>query len=244
MALPPGEGVSSAITERLHELHLNLERSSSALATRFEKGLKTFGSRIDVLEERPVHHPSLDGEVAKRTAALQEMQGALQGVVERMGVLETATAEHTEAAAEMAAEAAEKAARNETEQSEVRVLAEMSALEERVDRRAREDARRAKEERDAAEAGRDMRHVSDTVAAYTADLASRLEGLRSEHERQGSDVARTAEDIASAEDNLRRMGEELVGLGQVANTVRCYTRLVSLSACPVTSHGLQKPRGD
>ncbi|CAM9956458.1 unnamed protein product, partial [Laminaria digitata] len=111
------------------------------------------------------------------------------------------------------------AAREAAEESQSRMIAEMSALEERVDRRAREEARRAREEREAAEARVSMRRVSSTVSAYTADLATRLEGVRSDQSLQGADVARAAEEIAAAEAELRSLGSELVGLGQVANNV-------------------------
>lgn len=129
--------------------------------------------------------------------------------------------------AEEAAAAAADAARQANEETQARMIAEMSALEERMDRRAREEARRAREEREAAEARGSMRRVSATVSAYTADLAMRLEGLRSEHEQQGAVVTRTAEEVAAAEASLRDFGSELVGLGQVANSVSSCIYLVA-----------------
>lgn len=146
----------------------------------------------------------------------------LEGVADRMTSLEAAlegSAGPPGLSAEEAAAAAAEAARQANDETQARMVAEISALEERVDRRAREDARRAREEREAAEARGSMRRVSATVSAYTADLAMRLEGLRSEHEQQGAVVTRTAEEIAAAEDGLRNLGSELVGLGQVANSV-------------------------
>ena len=115
--------------------------------------------------------------------------------------------------------AAADAAREAAEEAQSRMIAEMSALEERVDRRAREEARRAREEREAAETRLSMRRVSSTVSAYTAELATRLEGVRSDQSLQGAEVARAAEEIAAAEAELRSLGSELVGLGQVANNV-------------------------
>lgn len=115
--------------------------------------------------------------------------------------------------------AAADAAREAAEEAQSRMIAEMSALEERVDRRAREEARRAREEREAAETHASMRRVSSTVSAYTAELATRLEGVRSDQSLQGAEVARAAEEIAAAEAELKSLGSELVGLGQVANKV-------------------------
>ena len=115
--------------------------------------------------------------------------------------------------------AAADAAREAAEDTQSRMIAEMSALEERIDRRAREEARKAREEREAADARASMRRVSSTVSAYTADLATRLEGVRSDQSLQGAEVARAAEEIAAAEAELRSLGSELVGLGQVANNV-------------------------
>lgn len=146
----------------------------------------------------------------------------LEGVADRVTSLEVALGESAGPpglSAEEAAAAAADAVRQANDETQARMIAEISALEERVDRRAREEARRAREEREAAEARGSMRRVSATVSAYTADLATRLEGLRSEHEQQGAVVTRTAEEIAAAEDGLRNLGSELVGLGQVANSV-------------------------
>ncbi|CAM9561534.1 unnamed protein product [Hapterophycus canaliculatus] len=154
----------------------------------------------------------------------------LEGITDRVASLEDAVADAAAAAAatgpeppglsaEEATAAAADAARQANDETQARMVAEISALEERVDRRAREEARRAREEREAAEARGSMRRVSATVSAYTADLAARLEGLRSEHEQQGAVVTRTAEEIAAAEAGLRSLGTELVELGQVANNV-------------------------
>lgn len=146
----------------------------------------------------------------------------LEGVSSRITALEAATLDNAGGSvlsAEEAASAAADAAREENEETQARLLAEMLALEERVDRRVRDEARRAREEREAAEARGTMRRVSATVSAYTADLATRLEGLQSEHERQGAEVARAADEIAAAETNLKSLGSELVVLGQVANNV-------------------------
>lgn len=146
----------------------------------------------------------------------------LEGVRDRVTSLEAAMVDAAGPpglSAEEAAAAAADAARQANEETQARMVAEISALEERVDRRAREEARRAREEREAAEARGSMRRVSATVSAYTSDLATRLEGLRSEHEQQGTVVTRTAEEIAAAEAGLRNLGSELVGLGQVANSV-------------------------
>ncbi|CBJ33072.1 imm downregulated 18 [Ectocarpus siliculosus] len=148
----------------------------------------------------------------------------LGGVTERVAHLEATVAEDGAGGAglsveEAAAAAADAASRLANEETQARLAAEMSALEERVDRRAREEARRAREEREAAEARGAMRRVSATVSAYTADLATRLDGLKSEHEEQGAVVTRTAEELAAAEAGLRTLGSELVGLGQVANSV-------------------------
>lgn len=151
----------------------------------------------------------------------------LGGVTERVAHLEATVAEDGAGQAglsveEAAAAAADAASRLANEETQARLAAEMSALEERVDRRAREEARRAREEREAAEARGAMRRVSATVSAYTADLATRLDGLKSEHEEQGAVVTRTAEELAAAEAGLRTLGSELVGLGQVANSVSVY----------------------
>lgn len=146
----------------------------------------------------------------------------LQGVTDRVKTLEAALADAAGLpglSAEEAAAAAADAARQANDETQARMVAEMSALEERMDRRAREEARRSREEREAAETRGSMRRVSATVSTYTADLATRLDGLRSEHEQQGALVTRTAEEIAAAEDRLRSLGSELVGLGQVANSV-------------------------
>lgn len=146
----------------------------------------------------------------------------LEGVKDRVASLEVAlmdTAAPPGLSAEEAAAAAADAARQANEETQARMIAEMSALEERVDRRARDEAKRARDEREAAEARGSMRRVSATVSAYTADLATRLEGLRSEHEQQGAVLTRTAEEVAAAEASLRDFGSELVGLGQVANSV-------------------------
>lgn len=146
----------------------------------------------------------------------------LEGVKDRVASLEAALVDAAAPpglSAEEAATAAANAARQANEETQARMIAEMSALEERMDRRAREEARRAREEREAAEARGSMRRVSATVSAYTADLATRLDGLRSEHEQQGAVLTRTAEEIAAAEASLRDFGSELVGLGQVANSV-------------------------
>lgn len=156
----------------------------------------------------------------------------LGGVTERVAHLEATLAEDGTGAGraglsveEAAAAAADAASRLANEETQARMAAEMSALEERVDRRAREEARRAREEREAAEARGAMRRVSATVSAYTADLATRLDGLKSEHEEQGAVVTRTAEELAAAEAGLRTLGSELVGLGQVANSVSVYKKL-------------------
>ena len=153
----------------------------------------------------------------------------LEGVKDRVASLEAAleAAAAPGLSAEEAAAAAADAARQANEETQARMIAEMSALEERMDRRAREEARRAREEREAAEARGSMRRVSATVSAYTSDLATRLEGLRSEHEQQGAVVSRTAEEVAAAEASLRDFGSELVGLGQVANSVSSCTYLVA-----------------
>lgn len=146
----------------------------------------------------------------------------LEAVADRVTSLEAAlvdSAGNPRLSTEDAANVAADAARQVNDETQARMIAEISALEERVDRRAREEARRAREEREAAEARGSMRRVSATVSAYTSDLATRLEGLRSEHEQQGAVVTRTAEEIAAAEDGLRNLGSELVGLGQVANSV-------------------------
>ena len=145
----------------------------------------------------------------------------LEVVTDRVASLEAAMADSAglSGLAEEAVNAAADTARQASEEAQARMVAEMSALEERLDRRSREEARRAREEREAAEARDSMRRVSATVSAYTADLATRLEGLRSEHEQQGAVVTRTAEEIAAAEASLRDLGSELVGLGQVANSV-------------------------
>lgn len=139
----------------------------------------------------------------------------LEGVKDRVASLEEALVD----AAAAAPPGLSDAARQANEETQARMVAEISALEERMDRRAREEARRAREEREAAEARGSMRRVSATVSAYTADLATRLDGLRSEHEQHGAALTRTAEEVAAAEASLRDFGSELVGLGQVANSV-------------------------
>lgn len=96
---------------------------------------------------------------------------------------------------------------------------EMVALDERVDKRAREEAKRVKEEIEAERARNSMRRVSSTISSYNADLAVRLEGLRLDHEKQGTEVARASEEIAVADASLKELGSELYGLGEVANKV-------------------------
>ncbi len=152
---------------------------------------------------------------------LPTVRRSLEGVTDRVTSLEATMADSTglSGLTEEAVSAAADAARQANEETQARMVAELSALEERMDRRAREEARRAREEREASEARESMRRMSATVSAYTADLATRLEGLRAEHEQQGAVVTRTAEEIAAAEANLRDLGSELVGLGQVANSV-------------------------
>lgn len=176
----------------------------------------------------PVAAPPDDSRIEQILASvlgdeIPTVRRNLEGVKDRIASLEEAAlvdaAGPPRLSAEEAAAAAADAARQASEETQARMIAEMSALEERMDRRAREEARRAREEREAAEARGSMRRVSATVSAYTADLATRLEGLRSEHEQQGAVLTRTAEEVAAAEANLRDLGSELVGLGQVANSV-------------------------
>lgn len=167
---------------------------------------------------------------------LPTVRRSLEGVTDRVVSLEAAVADSAglPGLAEEAVAAAADATRQANEETQARMVAELSALEERMDRRAREEARRAREEREASEARESMRRVSATVSAYTADLATRLEGLRLEHEEQGAVVTRTAEEIAAAEASLRDLGSELVGLGQVANSVSYrvmpYLRLLTVVA--------------
>ncbi|CAM9912557.1 unnamed protein product, partial [Ectocarpus fasciculatus] len=226
----------------------SVELSSLAMGHKLEEGLATLGERIDLLEGNVrsvkaralsrghpppplVIAPPDDSRIEEILAGvlgdeIPTLRRDLGGVTERVAHLEATVAEDGTGAGraglsveEAAAAAADAASRLANEETQARLAAEMSALEERVDRRAREEARRTREEREAAEARGSMRRVSATVSAYTADLATRLDGLKSEHEEQGAVVTRTAEELAAAEAGLRTLGSELVGLGEVANSV-------------------------
>ncbi|CAN0136933.1 unnamed protein product [Ectocarpus sp. 4 AP-2014] len=230
----------------LQNLQDSVELSLLAMGNKLEEGLATLGERMDLLEGNVrsvkaralssghpppplVIAPADDSRIEEILAGvlgdeIPTLRRDLGGVTERVAHLEATVAEDGAGGAglgveEAAAAAADAASRVANEETQARLAAEMSALEERVDRRAREEARRAREEREAAEARGAMRRVSATVSAYTADLATRLDGLKSEHEEQGAVVTRTAEELAAAEAGLRTLGSELVGLGQVANSV-------------------------
>ncbi|CAM9317187.1 unnamed protein product [Ectocarpus sp. 6 AP-2014] len=230
----------------LQNLQDSVELSSLAMGNKLEEGLATLDERMDLLEGNVrsvkaralssghpppplVIAPPDDSRIEEILAGvlgdeIPTLRRDLGGVTERVAHLEATVAEDGAGGAglsveEAAAAAADAASRLANEETQARLAAEMSALEERVDRRAREEARRAREEREAAEARGAMRRVSATVSAYTADLATRLDGLKSEHEEQGAVVTRTAEELAAAEAGLRTLGSELVGLGQVANSV-------------------------
>lgn len=118
-----------------------------------------------------------------------------------------------------------------TDRVESRLMAEISALEERVDRRAHDATRRAREEKEVTEVRTSMRRVSETVEAYTADIAARLELLVADNEKTGMEIVRATGEIAAAEDGLKKMGEELIDLGQVANNVRGVRRGMDFELC-------------
>lgn len=161
------------------------------------------------------------------------MRHQLEGITDRVVALETANLDKASKSdllsVEQAVNAAAAVAVGEAnEETQGRLMAEISALEERIDRRAHDEAMRAKEEKAAVEARGSIRRVSTTISAYTADLAQRLEVLQSEHAKQGAEVSRAAEEIAAAEADLKDLGSELVGLGQVANNVRFCFRVRSV----------------
>ncbi|CAM9262700.1 unnamed protein product, partial [Sphacelaria rigidula] len=64
-----------------------------------------------------------------------------------------------------------------------------------------------------------IRRVSTTISAYTADLAARIDGLVLDQEKTETDVVRATGEIAATEDGLKKIGEELLGLGQLTNNV-------------------------
>lgn len=233
---PAGEVTASD----LRELSSSLKSGASALETRLEDRLLSVDSRIDALESTRTESTEVvaGGVAVLNVDAESRMQQMLTNVLEneiplvrrnlenvqdRVSVLEAAATDKTDVGEPGLS--AEEAASVAAEEIQARMIAEMSALEDRVDRRARDEARQAREEREAAEARGSMRRISSTVSAYTADLAARLEVLQSEHERQGTEVARATEEITAAEADLKNMGSELVGLGEMANSVSATGRM-------------------
>lgn len=229
------DGISS-LSSRMDLLHENLESATFGSGSIVQASSKK-QSNADESEARRRMEETLSNVLSDQ---LPTVRSNLESVTDRVTGLEEAAAAAVPAPvfqvpsdgpglnAEAAASAAADAAREAMEETQARILAEMSALEERVDRRARDEARRTREEREAAETRGSMQRMSTTIAAYTADLAVRLEGLQLEHEKQGTEVARANEEIAAAEMDLKSMGSELMGLGQVANNVS-WARLFAYS---------------
>ena len=140
----------------------------------------------------------------------------------------------------LTAEQAAAFVRKAKEETQSRLIAEMLALEERVDKRAQEEAKRLRDEREADAARSSMRRVSATVSAYTADLATRLEELQADHEKQGTEVARAAEEIVATDTSVKNLGSELVVLGEVANKVRTWYHAEIKGVNDMQSIGLER----
>lgn len=199
-------------------------------------------------EERAAAEITAATRASPNSEELPIVRRRLENVADRVSVLEAASLAELDAAGQqqpersfsvekaateaMVASAAAQAAKNAADQAlaeaadqlgvqiEGRLLTELSAMEERVDRRSRDDARRAREEKEVSETRSSIRRVSTTISAYTADLAARIDGLVLDQEKTETDVVRATGEIAATEDGLKKIGEELLGLGQLTNNVR------------------------
>lgn len=127
---------AAAAQAGLQDLRNFLERSSSALGTRLDEGLTSFGARLNILEHRQSLASGGASEIGITTTVADfdadSLSGAslrsgtqigddltlarsdLESVAERVAVLEATTAEREQSASEIASTAAE-AARTEAE---------------------------------------------------------------------------------------------------------------------------------